>query len=282
METLAHGYGLAEAPVWVPPEHDLADGTAGALVFSDVLGGGVHRWSPASGVTTVIPKRRGVGGLALHADGGLVATGRDLQHVRNGEIRTLLTLDGVTGFNDMTTDAEGRVYVGALRFNPFAGDQPVPGEVWRLTGANEAEMLFDGIDWPNGIGFSPDGGTIYACDYAAGKVIAHDLDASGEAGNRRVFAESPSGSADGLAVDSDGGVWVALGAGGVGRFTADGSIDETIEVPAAFVASLCFGGADGRDLFVTTADLTDPSARRGAVLETRVDVAGLPVAPAAV
>ena len=144
METLAYGYGLAEAPVWVPPEHELADHVDGALVFSDVLGGGVHRWSPASGVTTIVPKRRGVGGVALHADGGLVVSGRDLQHVRSGEIRTLLTLDGVTGFNDLTTDAGGRVYAGALRFNPFAGEQPVPGEIWQLDEVAHATELFSG------------------------------------------------------------------------------------------------------------------------------------------
>jgi sugar lactone lactonase YvrE len=282
LETLAYGYGLAEAPVWVPPDHELADHGDGTLVFSDVLGGGVHRWSPATGVTTVVPKRRGVGGLALHDDGGLVVSGRDLQHVRGSETRTLLTLEGVTGFNDMATDTDGRVYVGALRFMPFAGEQPVPGEVWRLDQGARAAELFGSIDWPNGIGFSPDGRTIYACDYSGGKVIAHDLTASGEAQNRRVFADSPSGSADGLAVDSEGAVWVALGSGGIAHYSEAGSLEDVLEVPAGFVSSLCFGGRDGRYLFITTADNSEDPDRGGTVFRTSVDVAGLPRANATI
>lgn len=281
METLAYGYGLAEAPVWVPPDHELADGPSGGLLFSDVLGGGLHLWSAASGVTTVVPKRRGIGGAALHADGGVVVTGRNVQHVRGSETRTVLTLEGATGFNDMTTDTDGRVYVGSMRFMPFEGGQPVPGEVWRVDGDGATE-LFGDIGWPNGMGFSPDGRTIYISDYAAGKVIAHDLTSTGEARNRRVFAESPSRAADGLAVDSEGSVWVALGAGGLGRFSAGGTLEEVLEVPAGFVASLCFGGTDGRDLYITTADNTEQPDRRGTVFRTRVDVPGLPVTPASV
>jgi sugar lactone lactonase YvrE len=236
----------------------------------------VHRWSAASGVTTVVPKRRGVGGMALHADGGVVVTGRDVQHVRDSEIRTLLTLEGAKGFNDMTTDRDGRVYVGSIRFMPFGGESPVPGEVWRVEREAQATELFGDISWPNGVGFSPDERTIYISDYAAGKVIAHDLTAAGEAKNRRVFAESPSRAADGLVVDRDGCVWVALGAGGIGRFSVSGSLDEVLEVPAGFVSSLCFGGTDGRDLYITTADNTEDPARRGTVFRTRVDVPGLP------
>jgi gluconolactonase len=227
-------------------------------------------------VTTVVPKRRGVGGLALHADGGLVVSGRDLEHIRGSARRTVLAPEGVTGFNDMTTDAEGRVYAGALRFNPFAGEKTVPGEVWRVDGTGHAVELFGGIDWPNGIGFAPDGRTIYACDYAAGKVIAHDMTASG-AESRRLFADSPSGSVDGLAVDTEGSVWVALASGGgIARFSEKGSLDEVLDVPSGFVTSLSFGGADGRDLFVTTADNGEDPARRGTVFRTRVEVAGLP------
>lgn len=281
METLAYGYGLAEAPVWVPPDHELADGPSGGLLFSDVLGGGLHLWSAASGVTTVVPKRRGIGGAALHADGGVVVTGRNVQHVRGSETRTVLSLEGATGFNDMTTDADGRVYVGSMRFMPFEGGQPVPGEVWRVDGDGATE-LFGDIGWPNGMGFSPDGRTIYISDYATGKVIAHDLTSTGEARNRRVFAESPSRAADGLAVDSEGSVWVALGAGGLGRFLAGGTLEEVLEVPAGFVASLCFGGTDGRDLYITTADNTEQPDRRGTVFRTRVDVPGLPVTSASV
>ena|SRR2546425_5633490 len=217
--------------------------------------------------------------MCLHADGGLVVSGRDVSHVKDGETRTLLALEGVTGFNDMATDSAGRVYVGALRFMPFAGERPVPGEIWRTDGGGQAEELFGGIDWPNGIGFSPDGGTIYASDFASGEVVAFEP-ATGE---QRVFAQSPSGDADGLAVDVEGGVWVALGSGGgIGRFSRKGTLDQVVDVPAGFVSSLCFGGDDMRDLYVTTADNSEDPARAGTLFKTRVDVPGLPVAAATV
>lgn len=81
MERVAGGYALAEAPVAAPD---------GGVYFSDVLGGGVYHFSPATdGVETVVAKRHGVGGMALHADGGLVMTGRDVIHVRESESRAL-------------------------------------------------------------------------------------------------------------------------------------------------------------------------------------------------
>ena len=92
-EELASGYSLLEAPVW--------DG-AGGLYFSDVLQGGIRRWSPERGVEDVLPKRRGIGGMCQHADGGLVVSGRDAIHVQGDEQRVLLgELEGVTGFNDL-------------------------------------------------------------------------------------------------------------------------------------------------------------------------------------
>lgn len=273
MEALAWGYGLVEGPT---------SARDGSLYFSDVLGGGVYRWSPDGAVETVVPKRRGVGGICLHADGGLVLSGRDVVHVKNGGSRTLLALEGVTGFNDMATDSAGHVYVGALRFMPFAGERPVPGEVWRIDAEGQAVQLFGGIDWANGIGFSPDGRTIYASDYAHGIVLAHDLGDDGASGGRG-FARSPSGGADGLAVDEEGGVWVALGqGGGVGRFAPDGSLDRVLDVPTSFVSSICFGGEDMRDLYLTTADNSQDPGRRGTLFRTRVDVPGLPVAAATV
>src|SRR5262245_45732257 len=72
MQELATGYGLIEGPVWDP---------AKGLYFSDVLGGGIFILDRAGGVSQAVPKRRGVGGLAVHADGGLIAGGRDIVHV---------------------------------------------------------------------------------------------------------------------------------------------------------------------------------------------------------
>jgi sugar lactone lactonase YvrE len=263
MEELASGFSLLEGPTI---------NSEGDVYFSDVIQGGVYRWSP-EGVEQVVPKRRGVGGIALHEDGGVLLTGRDLLHVRDSESRTLLALDGVTGFNDLAVAPDGSVYVGALRFNPFAGDAPVPGEIWRIAAEADPEPVAGGMLWANGIGFSPDGATAYGSDYARSCVLAWDRAADGSLSSPRVFAEMPTGSADGLAVDEEGGVWVATGAAGnVVRFAPEGSLDRTLDVPATFVSSLCFGGDDLRDMYITTGD--------GKLLRGRSDVPGLALGPA--
>ena len=265
MEALAWGYGLAEAPCAAED---------GSVYFSDALGGGAYRWSPAGGVETVVPKRRGIGGMCLHADGGLVVSGRSLVHVRDGDTRELLALERATGFNDLATDSDGRIYVGALRFMPFGGEEPVPGEIWRVDAAGAGSEVLDQVVWPNGIGFSPGGETLYASDFATGDVIALDL----ESGDRRTLARTPSGDADGLAVDADGSVWVALGSGGaIGRYSPQGELEDTLDVPSGFVTSLCFGGEDGRDLYITTMDNTEDPSKRGTLFRTRAERAGLPV-----
>ena len=253
METVASGLALAEAPVW--------DGTG--LYFSNVLGGGVYRVVPGGRPDVVIPKRRGVGGMALHADGRLIVTGRT---VLAGDDVLVGHEPGVTGYNDVGTLADGTLLVGALRYNALGGEPAVPGILLRLApgGAIEHAPLPD-VPWPNGIACAPDGETFYVADYDAGVVWRN--------GTER-FAESPSGDADGLVVDVEGAVLVALGAGaGIGRFLPDGTLDRVIDVPTTFVSSLCFGGDDLQDLYITTGD---------AVLHTRADVPGLPVPPARV
>jgi gluconolactonase len=239
-----------------------------------VLGGGVRRLPPDGGEPeVVVPGRRGVGGLVLHADGGAVVGGRDLVHVREGESRTVLAVEGISGFNDLTTDADGRIVVGGLRFYPFRGEAPVPSAVWRAGLDGRSEVLFDGgILWPNGMGYSPDGSILYACDYAAACVLAWD-------GSRvRTLAEAPRGECDGLAVDVEGGVWVALGNGGaIARFSPEGEVTELLDVPAAFVASLCL---HEDDLWVTA--VRDESGSGGVVMRGPAPARGLPVARARV
>ena len=261
MEALVEGRGLVEGPRW--------DERDGAVWFTDALGGGVFRWVGGE-VETVHGERRGVGGLVLHEDGGVVASGRDLVHLTpEGSTRELLALEGVTGFNDIEGDLEGGVLAGALRYHPLKGEDPMPGAVWRLRADGGAEELFGGVVWPNGIGLSPDGSTIYVSDYQRAHVWAWD-----GTGDPQPYAWAPStggASCDGLAVDAEGALWVALGMGGaVGRFPPGGRggrLTEWIDVPADFVSSVSFGGEDGHDLYVATI---------GALYRTRVPVAGSP------
>ena len=81
-----------------------------------------------------------------------------------------------------------------------------------------------------------------------------------------------------MAVDENGALWVALGrSGAVGRFRPDGTLEEELSVPASFVSSLCFGGSDRRDLFVTTLGNAEVPEESGGLFVTRAPVAGAPL-----
>lgn len=265
---VAHGYGLAEAPTI---------DVDGSLVFSDVLGGGVYRIDATGTVTTVIPKRRGVGGIAIHEDGGIVCSGRDLIHVREDhEQRTVLHVDGVAGWNDLCTDATGRLYAGALRFAVFDPDaQVVPGELWRVGLDGHPTIMFGDVAHANGVALAADAGTIYLSDTHEQRIIVFDI----ERATRRDIDLSALGHPDGMALDQHGAVWVALVSGGIARLTPDGAVDRRLEPPSAITTSLCFAG---RDLYVTTGGHSAHTELRGCVLRTTVDIAGAPVARARV
>ena len=268
-EMLASGYGLVEGP---------RCDKKGGLYFSDVRNGGVYRRTANGEIETIVPKRRGVGGIALHADGGIVISGRNICHVRNGETRVLFDLEDTSGFNDLFTDAQGRVYVGSMRSDPFSGAEPrTPGELYRIEAKGKATELYGDVSLTNGVGFSPDGRRLYHSDSARNQVIAHDVAADDSVSNRRVFASTPRGFPDGLAVDSEGCVWIAAYGGSCAtRFTPDGVVDRHVDVPAKTVTSVSFGGPDLLDLYVVSADNTDDPSLGGCVFRTRVAVPGLP------
>jgi gluconolactonase len=271
LELLASGYGLIEGPR-VDPD--------GNLYFSDVPNGGVYRRSPVGEITVAVPKRRGVGGIAIHADGGLVLSGRNICHVRDGETRVLYEDPTALGYNDLFCDDEGRVFVGVLRSNPFdlGSEQPATGELVRVDAEGRGTVLYGEVGVSNGIGLSPDRRTLYHADTNARGLIVHDLAPDGSVSNRRLLAvpDLP----DGLAVDSEGGVWVACyGGGRVQRYLPDGTADVAVEVPSTAVTSCCFG-LDPHELFVVTADHSEDPDLGGCVFRTRVEVEGLPVPPA--
>jgi gluconolactonase len=266
-EVCAHGYGLAEAPVI-----DI-DGT---LLFSDVLGGGVRRLTRDGEIELVIPKRRGVGGLAVHAEGGVVCSGRDVVHVHKGETRVLLHVDDAAGWNDLCTDQAGRVYAGALRFAVFDPDaEVVAGELWSVDADTGPAVVVDDIVHANGVAIAPDQMTIYVSDTRARRLVTFDLTTR----TRRDVDLAAYGHPDGMAIDESGCLWIALVGGGIGRFTPGGELDRRIEPPSSFTTSLCF---DGRDIYVTTGNHDERPELGGCVLRTQLDVAGVPVYPARV
>jgi len=273
-ETLASGFGLLEGP---------RVDELNRLYFSDVSRGGVFRRSPDGTVENLIPGRKGVGGIMFNQGGGLVISGRTLalwDH-RTGAVRDLFTqYEGVAprGLNDLTVDDGGSVYVGSLEFNALSNEKPIPGSLYRVDPDAKITRLWEGIELTNGLGFSADRKLLYHCDSTTRAVWVYDVAADRALTDRRVFAKVPEGWPDGLAVDVEGGVWVAAVFGGeILRFTSAGALERRIKIPAAKVTSLVFGGKDLQDLYVVTADNTEDATRQGTVFRTRSNIPGLPV-----
>lgn len=280
MQQVATGYGLIEGPVWDP---------AHGLYFSDVTNGGVFLLDRAGKVTLVVPKRRGIGGMALHESGGLVVGGRDIACVslKDGTTKSLLeqaAIPGATGFNDLTTDASGRIYVGSLAYKVFGGEPPKPGFLHVIDLDGSTRTVSEGIVLTNGLGFSPDGKRLYHSDARAGIVRVYDVKPDGGVGPWRQFAAMGEGKVpDGLKVASDGSVWVADAHGSrVAVFSADGAHLRDIAVPLPMVTSLCFGGDDLRDLYIVTGSRGGPGENCGSIFKVRTEVAGLALPPARV
>ncbi len=279
MEEVATGFGLIEGPVW-----DDARG----LIFSDVVNGGVWALSEDGRVENIVPKRRGVGGMALHADGGLVLSGRDVifQAFDGSTMSTLLTnevTEEAVGFNDLTTDREGRVWVGSMAFRVLAGEAVRPGHLHVIDLDGSVRTVSDGVALTNGLGFSPDGRTLYHSDSRSELVRAYEVTEDGGVSGWREFVRVSGGVPDGLAVAEDGSVWVALAYGGkVLAFEPDGSLRLELTVPMPMVASVCFGGETLRELYIVTGSTDGPRENCGTIYRIDAPVPGLPLPPARV
>lgn len=242
--------GLAEGPIW--------DDRRGVLWWVDVFGGRLHRFDPGSGADTARDVGARLGSVGL-------CTGNDLLLARD---RTVLrydpereTLEPVasvecgTWLNDGASDPAGRFLVGTMVDERDAG-----GAALYQVAGGAVSLLLDSVTISNGLDWSSDGTTLYYVDTPLEQVDAFDYDPiSGRLANRRVFADlhDVPGRPDGLTVDADGGVWVAMARGGaaVRRFTPDGMADIVLNLPVPNVTSIAFGGADLDDLYVTTSQL---------------------------
>ena len=136
----------------------------------------------------------------------------------------------------------------------------------------------------NGLGFSPDGGTLYHSDSGVRTVFCYAVAENGNLGPREVFARTSEGVPDGLSVAEDGSVWVALAGGGhgVAVYAADGTRRDFLEIPDPMCTSVCFGGDDLKDLYVVSGSDGTGRENAGSVYRERVGVAGVAVAPAKV
>jgi sugar lactone lactonase YvrE len=203
----------------------------------------------------------------------------------DGTRHTLATLEpGLPDnrLNDAKCDPAGRLWAGTMAMSEAQPD----GALYRIDGDGVTERVVSGLTVSNGLDWSPDATRMYLNDSPTRRVDVFDHDpATGAVSGRRPFARIDPGGGfpDGLTVDAEGGVWVALFAGGqVRRYSPEGTLDAVVPLPVTNVTSLTFGGPDRADLFVTTAKHhLDPAQRAaqplaGAVFVLRPGVRGRP------
>ena len=279
MEELATGFGLVEGPTWLKDK---------GLLFSDVIRGGVYLLNDSNEISTILEHRRGIGGIAIHEEDGLIVGGKNIAYKSfTGDKTTILLSNDVTeaalGFNDLTTDSKGRVYVGSVAFKVFSNDEMIPGHLHVIDVDGSVRTVSDGVMLTNGLGFSPDGRTLYHADARDAVVRQYEVSPDGNVTDWKPFVQTNNGHPDGLAVAEDGSIWIAMAYGSrVDVFESNGALRESLPVPLPMVTSVCFGGPDLKDLYVVTGSRGGPSDICGTIFRTRVDVPGLPISEAKV
>lgn len=155
-------------------------------------------------------------------------------------------------FNDGMVGPDGRLWACSMDFD----FQEPTGKLYHLGHDLRPVEADDGYIVANGPAFSPDGTKLYINETMKGEIFVCDLDpSSGKLSGKRLFAKLAEGEGlpDGICVDSDGGLWVAVVTGGrVRRYLPNGEIDIEIDVPSPTVTSVGFGGQDNKTLFITT------------------------------
>jgi sugar lactone lactonase YvrE len=287
LEFLAGGYDLVEA---------LRVDDQGRLYFSEMFrDGGVFRRGPDGRIERIVTQRKAVGGIAFRQREGLVLNGHGLAlwDEHTGEIREVFTQwqgEPILHLNDLTVTRDGSIITGSWGFElpdshevaermTVEASEPLPGgSLFRIDPPGKVTKLDDDILVSNGMGFSPDWRVFYVADTGRSAVLAYDVGSDWSISNRREFAATPVGAPDGLAIDAQGGVWVAAyGGGEVVRFRPDGAVDRRIKVPALKVTTLVFGGPGLQDLYIATANNAEESSRGGSIYRMRSDIPGMPV-----
>ncbi|MDH2443341.1 SMP-30/gluconolactonase/LRE family protein [Amnibacterium sp. CER49] len=271
-------YQLGEGVLW--------DAEGRRLRWVDILRGEVYsaalegpEFLPRADLTLDCP----VSAVVPIAGGGLLlAAGTRLARLApDGRVRwgpSFLRGEGRRS-NDGACDAEGRFFVGSVTDGRILDDEGL----YRSVEGGSPRAVRRDLHHTNGLDWSPDGARMYLVDSVPGDVWAADYDLrSGEPTGWRIAFRVQDGLPDGLMVDAEGALWIAVwGAGEVRRYSSGGRLLATVEVPTPFVTSLALAGADGRTMYITTAqgDADGPDA--GAIFTARVEVPGRPANRAA-
>jgi sugar lactone lactonase YvrE len=243
---------LGEGPVW--------DVSRGLLWWVDILAGHVHAVDPATGARTSFDAGDPVGAAGLTGSGGLVlalvdgfalagADGQDLARVPGFSIdRTAIR------FNDGKPDPWGNFCAGTMAWDESGHP---PGSLYRLSPDGTVTELFGAVGLSNGLDWTDDRRLFYYADSTSGRIDLFDTDPdTGTLAGRRPFVtvSQADGIPDGLTLDAEGCVWLAVwGSGEVRRYTPAGRLDTVVRLPARQVTSAAFGGPDLGTLYITCA-----------------------------
>jgi sugar lactone lactonase YvrE len=260
-----------EGPVWDSALQRLlwVDLLKGDLLVTDP-GGETQRRHVADVLACVVP--RAAGGHVFATERGFALADAD------GEVtpRPEVWADTDVRMNDGGCDPQGRFYCGSMAY----GAAPGRGALFRLDPDRSVHQVHSGVTISNGMGWTPDATAAYYVDSATQQIDVCSADLVLREPFVRIAAQT--GTPDGLTVDAEGGVWVALwGGSAVHRYSPSGTLDAVISLPAAQVSSCAFGGADLDTLFITTSaeGLASPEPEAGALFAVRPGVRGLPTLP---
>jgi len=272
---------LGEGPVWHARKQ--------LLYWVDIHGAALHVHDPSGEPDTVYPVGCRIGAAVPRASGGMVLAtenGFEAFDFETGSKTVLADPESHlpdNRFNDGKCDVRGRFWAGTMSMVK----EKEAGSFYVLEPDGSTRRLFGGVTTSNGLGWSPDGRTMYYIDTPTMQVAAFDFDEErGNLSNRRIVVTFPDGVGrpDGMTVDAEGMLWIAHWEGArVSRWNpADGSLLATVPVPADRVTCPAFGGSDLDVLYITTARFgvdEETLARQphaGSLFALRPGVCGLP------
>lgn len=269
----AAGDALGEGPVQL---------VSGALVWVDIMRGEIHRLDASRREHDVTVLGEPVGAVAETLDGGIIAACRSgLRLVGDGPesssplVAPLPPGDPDIRMNDGKADPAGRFVGGTTTLDP---PRPHAASLWSFRSDGPVRLV-GGVTISNGLAWSADGSTLYYIDTPTRRIDAFDYDvATGNIEERRPVVEVPPehGDPDGMCIDVDGGLWVAMWGGGAVRRYVGGVLDDVVEVPTPFVTCPAFAGPQLDELVITTASspFTEPAPGAGDVYIVRPGVGG--------